>query len=281
MTEAVPAAVFFIAGWAASRLILPGMLEIISGAGFTRSNYMGKEIPCGAGVVIFFSSLAVLTVSLLFSWPAEIRLNTLVFLLGLSGFTLLGLVDDVWGSGHCRGIPGHMRSLLRGRLTTGSIKALAGGLLALLIAAACGPREQIPLNALVIALSVNMLNLLDLRPGRAGKSFLAVGILIAAAFPLKIEIVFMAAVAGSLLAYLPYDLGARAMLGDTGANALGSVLGVTAAWLFDPGTRLAYLAVLVVLHIVAEKYSFTRIIASNRVLDYLDRMGRGKDGNED
>lgn len=276
MPEAVTASVFFIAGWAATRLILPGMLEIISGAGFTRPNYRGEEIPCGAGVVIFISSLAVLTVSLLFSWPAEIRLTTLVFLLALSGFTLLGLVDDVWGSGHCRGIMGHMRSLLRGRLTTGSIKALAGGLLALLIAAAGGPREQIPLNALVIALSVNILNLLDLRPGRAGKSFLAVGTLIAAAFPLRIEIVFLAAVAGSLLGYLPYDLGARAMLGDTGANALGSVLGVTAAWLFDPGTKLAYLAALVVLHILAEKYSLTRIIASNRVLNYLDRMGRGR-----
>lgn len=281
MTEAVPAAVFFIAGWAATRLTLPGTLEMISSAGFLRPNYRGVEIPCGAGAVIYFSSLAVITLSLLFSWPAdaEMRLKAAVFLLALSGFTCLGLVDDVWGSGQCRGILGHLRSLLRGRLTTGSLKALAGGLLALLIAAAGGPREQIPLNALVIALSVNTLNLLDLRPGRAGKSFLAMGILIAAAFPHRIEIVFLTAVAGSLLAYLPYDLGARAMLGDTGANALGSVLGVTAAWLFDPGTRLAYLAALVVLHILAEKYSFTRIISSNRVLDYLDRLGRGKGRN--
>lgn len=267
-----PAAVSFLAGWAAARLVMPGMLAVISSAGFLRPNFRGEGIPSGAGSVVYIGSLAAITASLLFL-PGEIRQKSILFLFVMSGYTLLGLVDDIWGCGSCRGLAGHFKSLVEGRPTTGSVKALAGGIMALYASAVSGPLLLVPLNALVIALSVNMINLLDLRPGRAGKGFLALGILMAAAFPLRMEMILLAAVAGCLLAYLPADLQARAMMGDTGANALGAVIGITAVWIFDIKMKVLYLAVLLLLHVIAEKYSLTGIIASNRVLNYLDMLG--------
>lgn len=255
------------------RLVLPGILVMASGAGFLRPNFRGEEIPTGVGVVLFISSLAVVTVSILFL-PGDMKWKAVVFMLALSGYTCLGLMDDIWGCGRCKGLAGHMKSLLRGRLTTGSIKALAGGILAVFLAAAGGDRPLIPLNALVLALSVNMINLLDLRPGRAGKCFLALGAVILAAFPLREETAFMALVAGGLLAYLPADLKARAMMGDAGSNALGAVLGVAAVWLFDLKLKVLYLVILLTLHVLTEKHSLTKIISANRVLDYLDKLGR-------
>lgn len=271
----ITAALFFMSGWVAARLMLPGMMAMIGGAGFLRPNYCGRAIPSGLGVVFYLSVLAVATVSLLLL-PEGMRQRSTFFLLALSGYTCLGLVDDFWGSGGCRGLAGHIKSLLRGRLTTGSLKALAGGALALFISAASGEWAVIPVNALIIALSVNMINLLDLRPGRAGKGFLFLSALVLSAFPDREEVVLMAALAGSLLAYLPFDLKARAMMGDTGSNALGAAMGVTAAWIFDLKTKVLYLAVLALIHLLAEKHSLTGIIASNRVLDYLDRLGRDK-----
>ncbi|MCL6611007.1 MAG: hypothetical protein K6T66_05635 [Peptococcaceae bacterium] len=251
------------------------MLAMIAGAGYLRPNYRGETIPSGAGVAIYVSTLAAVSASFFFL-PPEIRQKSAVFMILMSGCTLLGLVDDFWGSGRCRGLAGHLKSLLAGRLTTGSLKALAGLVLAFYASALSGPWTLIPLNTLIIALSVNMINLLDLRPGRAGKSFLALGILILAAFPLKYELIFLSAAAGSLLAYLPADLKARAMMGDAGANALGAVTGITAVWLFGIEAKVFCLLALLLLHAVAEKHSLTGIIASNRVLDYLDRLGANR-----
>ncbi len=266
-------ALLFLAGWAAVRLILPGTLSLIRGSGFIRPNYQGIKIPCGAGVVISIGGLAVLTAAFFFL-PAESRQKCVLFLFLLSGYTLLGLIDDIWGNGECRGLSGHVKALLQGRLTTGSIKALAGGLLALLASAASEPLSHVLSNTLVIALSVNMVNLLDLRPGRAGKCFLALFFLILAVFPFRVETVFLAVVAGGVLAYLPADLKSEAMMGDAGSNALGAVLGISAVWLFGPETGALYLAVLIMAHLLAEKYSLSRIISSSRVLNYLDRLWR-------
>jgi len=184
-------------------------------------------------------------------------------------------MDDFWGDAKCRGLAGHTKSLLSGNPTTGSLKALVGGMAALYISAInSSALLLIPVDAVIIALSVNMINLLDLRPGRAGKGFLFTVILFFIAFPMVQNVLFASMVAGILLAYLPEDLKSRAMMGDSGANALGSVLGLTAVWIFDLKLKFFYLAVLVLLHIVAERSSLTRIIASNRLLDYLDRLGR-------
>ena len=48
------------------------------------------------------------------------------------------LFDDVAGTGHEQGFRGHLRELSKGHLTTGSVKLLGGGAVALIISAASG-----------------------------------------------------------------------------------------------------------------------------------------------
>ncbi len=81
---------------------------------------------------------------------------------------------------------------------------------------------------------------------------------------------------GALLAFLPADFKARAMMGDAGSNTLGIVIGLTAAASLDGYFRAGYLATLLIMHIITEKYSLTRIISGNVVLNYLDMLGREK-----
>ncbi len=78
---------------------------------------------------------------------------------------------------------------------------------------------------------------------------------------------------GAALALLPEDLGERAMLGDAGANALGALLGATAAGLSRP-VRIAVLAGIAGLTAASEKVSFTKVIARTPALNWLDMLGR-------
>jgi hypothetical protein len=63
------------------------------------------------------------------------------------------------------------------------------------------------------------------------------------------------------------------MLGDAGANALGALLGASAAGLSRPA-RIALLAGIAGLTAASEKVSFTKVIARTPALNWLDMLGR-------
>jgi hypothetical protein len=63
------------------------------------------------------------------------------------------------------------------------------------------------------------------------------------------------------------------MLGDAGANALGAMLGASAAGLSRPA-RIALLAGIAGLTAASEKVSFTKVIARTPALNWLDMLGR-------
>jgi predicted hotdog family 3-hydroxylacyl-ACP dehydratase len=77
--------------------------------------------------------------------------------------------------------------------------------------------------------------------------------------------------AGSALA--PADLGEEIMLGDAGANALGALLGLSAARLPRP-VRLGLLAGVTALNAASEVVSFTKVIQATPALRRLDQLGR-------
>lgn len=268
----------FISGYTAVRLINGSVLGIINNAGFYSKNYRGQEIPTGAGVILILGSIIVFPL-FFYTLPGAVLQRSAVFLLALSVFTLLGLIDDIWGNGHCRGFKGHLQSILAGRPTTGAIKAAGGGLAALYIAflnasQTGGIAFLSFLDALVLSLSVNTLNLMDLRPGRAGKTYLALAAVLLLIFSPRAETIFLALTAGCLVAYLPADLQGRAMMGDAGANALGAVLGLSAVWLLGPEAKTVYLFFLAAVNLMAERCSLTSLIASNKMLNYIDMLGR-------
>lgn len=277
-----PETIFAAAGLGLALIItLPvrdKVLAMIVQGGFTRPNFKGMDIPLSAGVIFFISALPV-SFLLLVAAPSAVGDTLRLYLFAMAAATCLGLIDDFWGARDTSGLLGHFRALLAGRLTTGAVKALGGGVLGLLLGAQLFPAQlwKIVDSSLMIALSINLLNLFDLRPGRAGKIFvlLCLGLL-----PFvfgRPEMVPVAMVLGALLAFLPADLKAGAMMGDAGSNTLGVVIGITAAATLDGYYRAAYLALVLLVHVITEKYSLTRIISANPVLNYLDMLGREKE----
>ncbi len=201
----------------------------------------------------------------------------------------LGALDDLGGDASSKGLRGHLTALSRGEVTTGSVKivglAATGVIGAALLDrpwAATGPAARVPRRGIapvlsmlvggaVVAGSANAVNLFDLRPGRALKVSAAVasGLIasggVGPAAP---------AALGASLGVLPADLAARAMLGDTGANAAGAVLGAALVARLGPAGRVVALVALTALTLASERVSFTAVIARHRVLRRLDEWGR-------
>jgi UDP-GlcNAc:undecaprenyl-phosphate GlcNAc-1-phosphate transferase len=183
-----------------------------------------------------------------------------------TGAAAFGVLDDLKGSGKRRGLRGHLGALAHGEVTTGAVKLLgigATGLASALVQGG-GPADVV-INAGLVAGGANLVNLFDLRPGRAIKVAAVSGALIGtgAAAPL-----------GAAVALLPEDLGERAMLGDAGANALGAMLGAAAASSLPRPARAAALGAIVALTAASEKISFTKVIERTAPLRWLDMLGR-------
>nr|WP_230323453.1 hypothetical protein [Cellulomonas hominis] len=204
--------------------------------------------------------------------------------------TAFGLVDDLTEDreGTVRkGLRGHLGALARGEVTTGGLKVLGIGAGALVAAALSRPHDRLPAgrgaaaavrladvaaDGALIAATANVVNLLDLRPGRALK---AAAIAAAPAAVLGGRGgATSAAVLGAAVAEVPDDLAERDMLGDSGANAVGAVLGTAAVQGCPRPVRLALLAGVVALTVASEKVSFTQVIARTPVLRELDAWGR-------
>ncbi len=188
-----------------------------------------------------------------------------------AGAAAFGGYDDLAGSGDRRGFRGHLGALRHGEVTTGAIKLGGIGVTGLACAAMVGGSPaDVVINAGLVAGGANLLNLFDLRPGRAIKVAVASGALIAAGGSLSgrragVAVPRLAAGLTPLpplaaaLTLLPEDLAERAMLGDCGANALGAMLGAAAAGLPRPA-RIALLAGITGLTAASEKVSFTKVI---------------------
>jgi hypothetical protein len=198
-----------------------------------------------------------------------------------AGAAAFGAYDDLAGSGARRGFRGHLGALRHGEVTTGAAKLGGIGVTGLVSAAlAGGSPADVVINAGLISGGANLLNLFDLRPGRAIKVAVAWGAFIAAGGFLTSRRTAVAAPLAAGLMLLPEDLGERAMLGDCGANALGAMLGATAGGLPRPA-RTALLAAIIGLTAVSEKVSFTKVIERTPALHWLDMLGRRSPGPED
>ncbi|MFJ5097565.1 hypothetical protein [Streptomyces sp. NPDC088557] len=130
-----------------------------------------------------------------------------------------GAYDDVRG-GHRRGFRAHLAALRDGQVTSGTVKLLGIGAASLVAGALLKERPvDKVLAAVVVAGTAHLVNLVDVRPGRAGLTVLALGA------PGLLRGSLAAAPMGAVAAVLGDDLGERTMLGDTGAYALGAAVG--------------------------------------------------------
>jgi hypothetical protein len=227
---------------------------------WTRRNFRDREVTLAGGPAVSLGAIVPLVAA--GAWPAAVA--------GTSA-AVLGLYDDIYGDSHARGLSGHVRALRHGRVTTGVVKLV--GLVVGGAAASVVHRRSVGadvvVDAALVAGAANLVNLLDLRPGRALKATLLVTPVLARSDPTT-----AAVVAGAAGATLPADLAERLMIGDCGANAVGALLGCAAACGFGRVGRAATLVVVVGLTLASERVSFSATIARTPWLDAIDRWGR-------
>ncbi|MEU5086962.1 hypothetical protein [Streptomyces sp. NPDC021356] len=145
--------------------------------------------------------------------------------LAVAAAGICGAYDDIAGAGDARrGFRAHLSALRDGEVTSGAVKLL--GISAAALAAGARLKER-PVDkvlaAVVIAGTAHVVNLVDVRPGRAAGAVLAFGApgLLRRGPGAELSATAM----GAAAAVLPDDLGEREMIGDTGAHALGAALG--------------------------------------------------------
>lgn len=244
-----------------------------------RTNHAGRHVSLAEGVVVAGGAALALA-------ARGLRADAL----SVAAVGGLGLADDVlepWLRSHgiapTKGLRGHLGALRSGRLTTGAAKALGIPVICLLDAGAARARPLHAgagtlMDAGVAAGAANLANLLDLRPGRALKATTACALVLAlppAHSPRAKEGRSLAALAALVgLAALPADLAERGMLGDTGANALGALIGAAAARRLPAAPRLLVLGGLGALTLASERVSFSAVIDATPALHRIDQWGR-------
>jgi len=241
----------------------------VPGVRWRRTNFAGRPVSLLGGPVL----AAAATGSAVLGAPPGQRAAAAVV------GTVAGLVgsyDDLAGArpeqARDKGLAGHLAALRAGRVSAGVVKVVGIGAAASV--AAVLPRRGSAADAVLtvglVAGTANLVNLLDLRPGRAGKA----AVLLAGATLGGPAGGLSAGPLGATAGLLPADLGERVMLGDCGANALGALLGLRLAALPGRPVRAGLLAVVTGLTLASEKVSFTRVIESTPGLRELDQLGR-------
>ena len=280
---------------------------------FRAQNYAGKTVYYGLGFIWILWGVLILALGYLYisSHILELPTGDLAYKLLLplvplfaNDFLFLavplailcfffGILDDLFGARGDGGFKGHIGALLHGKLTTGMGKLLGIGFTALGISAlylisqsqsiAYGGNSpavwgaliaHIVLGGLAIALTANFLNLLDLRPARAGKMYLL--LLCIATIVAPKEIATTAMLALPLMAIWSFDAGEQAMLGDAGANPAGAVIGFYFVHILSWQWLTVYVVVMLILNLASEKVSYSALIERTPFLKKLDMAGRPK-----
>ncbi|MFG2137002.1 hypothetical protein [Streptomyces sp. NPDC048650] len=186
-----------------------------------RKNYAGRTVHLHAGLATAAgTALAAATAPGL---SARTRGAAALAVLAAGG---CGAYDDVFGAGDTRrGFRAHLSALRRGEVTSGAVKLFGIGVAGLAAGALIERRPVDKLLAgVVIAGSAHLVNLLDVRPGRAAGAVLALG---APGLLRRGEAGTLSAPPlGAAAAIVRDDLAERTMLGDAGAHALGAALGL-------------------------------------------------------
>ena len=280
----------------------------IKASQWERTNFHGVTVSLRGGVAMAGASVASAAVASALSDQPRAALGGVVASLGGG---LAGYIDDVDQGAHdggkvAKGLKGHLGALAHGQVTTGVIKIAGIGASALAASALVGSKAtsvggkvaDLALNTVLIAGTANLANLLDLRPGRALKATVLVATPlsyfscaaaktpasgasgapsatpVSPASPASAQRLLASGLNAAAITALVEDLQETTMLGDTGANAAGALLGTSLAandsWKLRLGTTLGVVGLI----LASEKVSFSKVIAANPALNWLDQLWR-------
>lgn len=266
--------VLALVGW-------PVLRSLFERPAFRRTNYRGTDVATAGGLVLV---AAVVVGEVVMSGLArygevdvEYRDARRAVVAAVVGFGLLGLLDDLTGDTSTTGYRGHLSALLRGEVTTGALKIIGGGVVALASTAMAVDGRGLGwvlADAALVALAANLANLFDRRPGRVGKVTVLAAAVVCIAGAAAPVLAGTALVGGAALGLLVPDLREQLMVGDTGANPMGAAVGLGVVVAFDPAVRLSVLVLVLALNLVSERVSFTAVIERTAPLRFVDQLGR-------
>lgn len=228
-------------------------------------NFRGQPVSLlgGPAAVLAASAVAAGT-----SAPPRLRLALVA---AGCGAAAVGRYDDRFGAPSARGLAGHLDAFFSGRNSTGVVKIFGIGASGLAAGALARPAVvDAVLAGGVVAGTANLVNLLDLRPGRALKAVLLVAGP-ACLWPGGAEL--LVGPLGAAAGVLATDLAEQTMLGDTGANGLGAMVGLGLAAGAGRARLAALLGVLAALTAASEAVSFSAVIDRVPALRRVDRLG--------
>jgi len=234
-----------------------------------RPNFAGERIPTGVGLFLPLTAVLAATLGLFPHYATAVAFTTTVTV-----FSALGFLDDLYGNREVTGLRGHVVAFItQGRITTGLLKLVGGTGWALILCLVMHRRMGwgVLLDAACIALSANAFNLFDLRPSRALQVFWVASLAVVLSAPAALP--YLQPLWVATLLYAPLDFRARAMLGDTGSNALGATVGLAAVLWWPVYVRTALLLLLLGLHIITERVSLSEAIRRVLWVDWIDRWG--------
>ena len=176
MTQYIFHAILFVLGFLGTYFMIPLFKSMLVSGNVIRPNYKNEMIPVGMGIVflpmMIINSIILGYMTMNTIWvvgsASYLNMNTVWLLcLALYIFSMIcmffaGALDDLIGNRSVSGLKGHFKSLFKGELTTGGFKALFGGFVGLVVSV-CISNDIIDIivNTLIIALSTNLMNLLD------------------------------------------------------------------------------------------------------------------------
>lgn len=265
--------IVFIISLILSYIACPLILDMFKNSKTTKLNYRNENIPIAMGLLFIF--IQFISLSLVLFIGEKFSQYIILYLFSITLMGMIGLLDDLIGDEKVKGFKGHIKSFFKGKLTTGAMKAGTGFLISFFVSIIISENLiEIIVNTFLIALFTNSINLFDLRPGRAIKVFLLISLIMLFSNEINEYNFILFSFYGILFIYLPIDLKALAMMGDIGSNVLGMTLGVYCVFTHNIIVKSIYLFILLLIHIMAEKISFSKIIENNKVLNFIDQLGR-------
>lgn len=246
------------------------IIDLLIQTNMIRENYNQQKIPLGMGIVIFLSTI-VAAFFVLFT--TQQPMFFFMFLFGTASVAFAGIIDDILGDHSVKGVRGHLSQLAGGVLTTGGLKAIVGGLVSLLLAFwISNTWMERMIHVLLLVISINMINLFDVRPGRADKVFLINMAILWVLISAPSRFISLLTV-GAVLGICGGDLKGRFMMGDVGSNLLGFTLGFTLVTSNQMALKISFLILYGIIHIIAERVSLSKIIENHKWLKKLDTIG--------
>jgi Glycosyl transferase family 4 len=271
MTSGETVAVSLVVALVAGLLLAPAAVRVAPDL-LRVQNWAGRTVPAALGWALVGG--AAVGVAAATVWAGPVGRATVLGGAAVVALFTAGLLDDVFGH-RTRGLPGHVGSLLRGRPTTGILKLLVGTAVGIALAAWLGGGPvRVTAASVVIVLSINLWNVLDVVPGRALKWGI---VALAAILPAALErpaAALLAAGLGAALGVLPFDLRERGMLGDAGSNPLGLLAGLGLAVSLPTAWLVAAAVAAVLLQVAAETVTISRVVDAVPPLRWFDRLGR-------